>query len=174
MKLEKIKKLSKLLLPYALILLAMNSDYFIKDVIIQIIFNCSLIIIVIILTIKEIKWLFHITSIEQGVRNDMTNSDSKMRKIRQIAFIPLVGPYTAATILYFNRYKLEKYSEKRFNLLLILLAIVLAVVNMIRLWLLQIYNLLWLINGSTFIISSILWFFWFTVSAKDVTFKKIE
>jgi hypothetical protein len=35
MKLEKIKKLSKLLLPYALILLAMNSDYFIKDVIIR-------------------------------------------------------------------------------------------------------------------------------------------
>jgi len=104
----------------------------------------------------------------------MMNSDSKMRKIRKIAFIPLVGPYTAATILYFNRYKLEKYSEKRFNVFLIILAIVLAVVNMIRLWLLQIYNLAWMINGSSFIIGSILWFLWFTVSAKDVTFKKIE
>ncbi len=50
----KIKKLLKSLVPVAMILLVLNSGYFITDVVTHIIFNVSLIIIVIVLTIIQI------------------------------------------------------------------------------------------------------------------------
>lgn len=51
----KLKKFLMFLVPFALLILASNSSYFIKDVIIQIMINCTVSIILIISTINVLK-----------------------------------------------------------------------------------------------------------------------